>query len=209
MENVPKITKRKRRLRKEDEPHPWEPRHMKLKATRYAETVGGQPRGRRNVTLGVIQHLWRSPVPFVGFYPPEGVKLTTGKRIYTPSPPRHIDDTEYLAAIDAHKKLFARDLMEAMIPSGKSLFGYFEAPTDEGWKFSLDLIERRLEMSDPWGISTDRRLTGDIAPFVWAFKNCGFTIVTIYDKDIEAVRDDLLFVAKRDGIVLDWGGKAA
>ncbi|MGI8650420.1 MAG: hypothetical protein ACR2KW_08575 [Rubrobacter sp.] len=207
MEKVPKISRRKRRLRKEDEPHPWEPRHMKLKATRYAETVGGKPAGRRNLTLGVIQHLWRSPVPFVGFYAPEGVKLT-GKRIYTPAPPRLVDDTEYLAGIEAHKKLFAQDLMEAMIPSG-SLRGYFEAPTDEGWRFSLDLVERRLEMTDPWGLSTESGLTGDIAPFVWAFKHCGFSIVTLYDKDIEAVRDDLLFVAKRAGIVLDWRGKAA
>lgn len=180
---------------------------MKLKATRYAETVGGKPSGRRNLTLGVIQHLWRSPVPFVGFYAPEGVKLT-GRRKYSPAPPRLVDDTEYLAGIEAHKKLFAQDLREAMIPSG-SLRGYFEAPTDEGWQFSLDLVERRLEMTDPWGLSTESKLEGDIAPFVWSFKHCGFSIVTLYDKDIEAVRDDLLFVAKRDGVVLDWRRKVA
>lgn len=180
---------------------------MKLTATRFAETVGGRPDGRRNLTLGVIQHLWRSPVPFVGFYVPEGVQLTEN-RVYEPSPPRLVDDTEYLAAIDAHKKSFARDLSEAMIPSG-SLKGYFEVPTDEGWKMHLDLVERRLQTTDPWGLSVGNELAGDVAPFVWAFKRCGFCIVTLYDKDIEAVRDDLLFVAKREGVVLEWRSKVA
>ena len=48
---------------------------MRLSAVRFAESVG-EPSERRNVALGVIQHLWRSPVPFIGFYPPEGVKVT-------------------------------------------------------------------------------------------------------------------------------------
>src|SRR5215210_554990 len=69
MEEIRRITKRRRRLRTLGEPHPWEPRHMRLKAMRFAETVG-EPYERRNVALGIIQHLWRSPVPFVGFYPP-------------------------------------------------------------------------------------------------------------------------------------------
>lgn len=43
---------------------------MKLAGMRFAESVG-DPSGRRNVTLGVIKHLWRSPVPFLGFYAPE------------------------------------------------------------------------------------------------------------------------------------------
>jgi hypothetical protein len=38
---------------------------MRLAGARFAEPVG-DPRGRRNVTLGVIQHLWRCPVLFVG-----------------------------------------------------------------------------------------------------------------------------------------------
>jgi hypothetical protein len=74
---------------------------MQLAGTRFAESVG-DPRGRRNVTLGVIQHLWRSPVPFVGFYPPEGV-VVTESRTYVPAPPRLVDDTEYLARLEAHK----------------------------------------------------------------------------------------------------------
>src|SRR3712207_5817297 len=104
---------------------------MRLAGTRYADSLG-DPRGRRNVTLGVIQHLWRSPVPFVAFYPPEG-ELVTRERTYVPSPPRLVDDTEYLAGVEAHKRAFASDLQEGMIPSGR-LPGYFEIATDEGWR---------------------------------------------------------------------------
>ena len=78
MEEIRRISRRRRRLRTVGEPQPWEPRHMCLAGMRFAEAVG-DPRGRRNVTLGVIQHLWRSPVPFVGFYPPEGVRVTEGR----------------------------------------------------------------------------------------------------------------------------------
>ena len=46
---------------------------MKLAGMRFAESVT-DPAGRRNLTIGMVQHLWRSPVPFLGFYPPEGVK---------------------------------------------------------------------------------------------------------------------------------------
>ena len=86
---------------------------MRLAAMRFAESVGG-PEERRNVTLGVIQHLWRSPVPFIGFYPPEGVRVTEN-RLYTPAPPRTVDDTDYLAGIEAHKKAFAKDLELSLI----------------------------------------------------------------------------------------------
>src|SRR5919199_430220 len=141
MEEVRRITKRRRRLRTVGEPHPWEPRHMRLTAVRFAESVGG-PQERRNVTLGVIQHLWRSPVPFVGFYPPEGVRVTE-RRHYVPALPRLVDDTEYLAGVEAHKKAFAKDLKDGMIPSGK-LTGYFEVPTDEWLRMVLDLAEGRL-----------------------------------------------------------------
>jgi hypothetical protein len=34
-------------------------------------------------------------------------------------------------------------------------------------------------------------------------------VVTIYDKDINALRDDLLFVAKREGVALQWRRTAA
>jgi len=51
---------------------------MRLSAIRFAESVG-EPAERRNVTLGVIRHLWRSPVPFIGFYPPEGVQVTENR----------------------------------------------------------------------------------------------------------------------------------
>ena len=47
---------------------------MRLSGTRLAEAVS-EPSGDRNLTFGVIRHLWRSPVPFVGFYPPEGVEI--------------------------------------------------------------------------------------------------------------------------------------
>ena len=179
---------------------------MRLAATRFAETLG-DPRGRRNVTLGVIHHLWRSPVPFVGFYPPEGVGITQS-RLYEPSPPRLVDDTEYLAGVEAHKMAFARDLGDGMIPSGR-LPGYFEVPTDEGWRIVLDLVEGRLELVDAWEMASESAVVGDMAPFVWAYRNSGFCIVTLYDKDICAVRDDLLFVAKRQGIELQWRRKAA
>ncbi len=179
---------------------------MKLSGVRFAEAVG-KPTGRRNITLGVIRHLWRSPVPFVGFYPPENVKVAKD-RPYVPTPPRLVDDSEYLAAVEAHKKSFALDLEKTMVPTG-SLRGYFEVPTDEGWSLSVDLVGRRLDLSDAWGMATRRVVDGDLAPFVWAYRNSGFCIVTIYDKDIGALRDDLLFVAKRVGVELLWGRKAA
>lgn len=179
---------------------------MKLAGLRCAESVG-EPAARRNVTLGVVQHLWRSPVPFLGFYPPEGVKVTEN-RIYTPAPPRLVDDTEYLAGVETHKRAFARDLMDSMLPAG-NLPGYFEVPTDEGWRVAVDLIGRTLTLADAWGLETSAAVAGDLAPFVWAYRHCGFCIVTIYDRDIDALRDDLLFIAKRDGVDLRWGEKAA
>jgi hypothetical protein len=179
---------------------------MRLAGTRFAESTG-KPSARRNVTLGVIQHLWRSPVPFVGFYTPEGVKVTQHRR-YAPASPRTVDDTDYLAGVEAHKQAFARDLQDGMVPSG-SLRGYFEVPTDEGWRIVLDLAEGRLELADAWGLSSESRVVGDLAPFVWAYRNTGFCIVTIYDKDIGALRDDLLFVAKREGVELRWRRTAA
>jgi hypothetical protein len=179
---------------------------MRLAGARFAEAVG-DPRGRRNVTLGVIQHLWRSPVAFVGFYPPEGVRITEG-RPYVPSPPRLVDDTEYLAGVEAHKRIFAKDLKDAMIPSGM-LPGYFEIATDEGWRIVLDLAEGRLGLTDAWGMASEVTVAGDLAPFAWAYRNSGFCVVTLYDKDIEALRDDLLFVAKREGVELRWRRKAA
>ena len=91
--------------------------------------------------------LWRSPVPFVGFYPPEGVKVTEN-RLYTPAPPRSVDDTDYLAGVEAHKRAFAKDLENAMVPAGR-LPGYFEVPTDEGWRITLELAEGRLGWLTP------------------------------------------------------------
>lgn len=179
---------------------------MKLAGLRVAESVG-EPAGRRNVTLGVVQHLWRSPVPFVGFYPPEGVKVTEN-RLYTPAPPRLVDDSEYLASVEAHKKTFAKDLMDSMVPSG-SLPGYFEVPADEGWQVTVDLVERSLTLADAWGMETRSPVAGDLAPFVWAYRHCGFCIVTLYDKDIDALRDDLLFIAKRRGVDLRWRSQVA
>jgi hypothetical protein len=179
---------------------------MRLAGMRFAESVG-DPRGGRNVTLGVIQHLWRSPVPFVGFYPPEGVRVTQSRR-YAPAPPKLVDDTEYLAGVEAHKRSFAKDLQDGMIPSGR-LPGYFEVLTDEGWHIILDLAEGRLELADAWGMASESVVVGDPAPFVWAYRNSGFCVITLYDKDIGALRDDLLFVAKREGVELRWRRKAA
>ncbi len=179
---------------------------MKLAGTRYAESLG-DARGRRNVTLGVIQHLWRSPVPFVGFYAPEGVRVTE-HRVYTPAPPRLVDDTEYLAGIEAHKKSYAQDLQDTMLPAG-NLPGYFEVPTDEGWRILVDLAEKHIELSDAWELSTGAGVVGDLAPFVWSYRHCGFCILTLFDKDLGGIRDDLLFVAKRQGIELRWRRTAA
>lgn len=179
---------------------------MKLSGMRFAEAAG-ESAGRRNVTLGVIKHLWRSPVPFVGFYPPEGVRVTE-KRSYVPIPPRLVDDTEYLAGVEAHKKAFAEDLAKSMVPAG-SLPGYFQVPTDEGWRLTVDLVERSITLADAWGMETDSTVVGDLAPFVWAYRHCGFCVITVYDKDIEALRDDLLFIAKREGVQLRWRSKAA
>ena len=179
---------------------------MKLASIRYAESLG-DARGRRNVTLGVIKHLWRSSVPFVGFYAPEGVKVTEN-RLYTPAPPRLVDDSEYLVGVEAHKRAYARDLEGTMLPAG-NLPGYFEAATDEGWHVVVDLAQKRLELADAWGLATTASVVGDLAPFVWAYRNNGFCIVTLYDKDIDALRDDLLFVAKRVGVELRWSRTAA
>jgi hypothetical protein len=110
--------------------------------------------------------------------------------------------------VEAHKKAFAKDLENAMVPAG-SLPGYFEVPTDEGWRITLDLAGGRLRLADAWGIDSERRVIGDLAPFAWGYRNCDFCIVTIYDKDIGAVRDDLLFVAKRVGVELRWRRTAA
>jgi hypothetical protein len=180
---------------------------MRLAGLRLAESIGGDPRGRRNATLGVIQHLWRSPVPFVGFYPPEGVRVTEN-RLYAPAPPKLVDDTEYLAGVEAHKRAFAKDLENSMIPSER-LPGYFEVPTDKGWRIILDLVEGRLGLADAWGMASESTVAGDMAPFVWAYRHSGFCIVTLYDKDIHALRDDLLFVAKREGVELRWRRRAA
>lgn len=179
---------------------------MKLAGRRLADSVG-DPAARRNVTLGVVKHLWRSAVPFVGFYPPEGVRVTEN-RIYTPAPPRLVDDTDYLLGVEEHKRAFAKDLRNSMLPAG-NLPGYFEVPTDEGWRIEVDRIERGLILTDAWGLETSSTVVGDLAPFVWAYRHCGFCIVTVYDRDIDALRDDLLFVAKREGVVLRWGEKAA
>ncbi len=179
---------------------------MRLRGLRRAESVG-DPAGRRNVTLGVIQHLWRSPVPFVGFYAPEGVRVTE-KRSYVPAPPRLVDDADYLVGVEHHKRAFAQDLRDGMIVDG-SLPGYFDAPTDEGWSLSLDLVAGRLALHDAWGMGSEVEVDGDLAPFVWAYRNCGFCVVTVYDKDIDALRDDLLFVAKRGGVELRWRRTAA
>ena len=179
---------------------------MRLAHIRYAESLG-DVRGRRNVTLGVIQHLWRSPVPFVGFYAPEGVRVTEN-RLYTPAPPKLVDDTDYLAGVEAHKRAYAGDLEGAMLPAG-NLPGYFEVPTDEGWKIQVDLAEKRLKLVDAWGFSTATPVVGDLAPFVWAYKRCGFCLLTLFDKDLEEIRDDLLFVAKRQGVKLRWRRTAA
>ena len=148
--------------------------------------------------------LWRSPVPFIGFYPP-GVKVTEN-RLYAGSP-QSVDDTDYLAGVEAHKRAFAKDLENAMVPAGR-LPGYFEVPTDEGWRITLELAEGRLGLADAWGMNSERKWPGISRPS-WAYRNCDFCIVTIYDKDIGALRDDLLFVAKRAGVDLRWRRSAA
>lgn len=179
---------------------------MKLSNARFAETIG-EAGGRRNAALGVIQHLWRAPVPFVGFYPPEGQKVTEN-RFYTPAPPRLVDDTEYLAGVEAHKKAYAADLGATMLSAG-NLPGYFEVPTDEGWSVVVDLPEKRLELTDAWDLRTSAGVVGDLEPFVWAYRRCGFCILTVFDKDLGEIRDDLLFFAKREGVELRWDRKAA
>ncbi|WP_273888340.1 hypothetical protein [Rubrobacter naiadicus] len=206
VEGIENISKRRRRVRRLGEPHPWEPRHMRLMNARFAEAVG-DPAGARNITLGVIKHLWRSPVPFVGFYPPEGVPVT-GNRPYSPAPPRLIDDAEYLAGVEEHKRSFARRLQETMVCGGE-LSGYFCAPTESGWTMTLDLVEQVLDIYDARGEHSRHELSGDVAPFVWAYRNCGFCVISIYDKDIQALRDDLLFFAKREGVELRWRTNAA
>jgi hypothetical protein len=119
-----------------------------------------------------------------------------------------VDDTDYLAGVEAHKRAFAKDLENAMVPAGR-LPGYFEVPTDEGWRITLELADGRLGLADAWGMNSEREVAGDLAPFAWAYRNCDFCIFTLYDKDIGALRDDLLFVAKRAGVDLRWRRSAA
>lgn len=179
---------------------------MRLSGMRLAEALGN-PSEDRNLSFGVIRHLWRSPVPFVGFYPPEGVEVTEN-RLYVPTPPRLVDDTEYLAGAERHKQAYARELEQAMNPSG-SLRGYFEVPTDAGWRFAVDLAGRSVKLEDGRGKVLRRSVSGDLAPFVWAYRHSGFCIITVYDKDTDALRDDLLFFAKREGVEIRWRRKAA
>ena len=119
-----------------------------------------------------------------------------------------MDDTEYLSGVEAHKRAFAQDLEGTMLPAG-SLPGYFEVPTDEGWSVLVDLAEKRFGLSDAWGMTSGAGVVGDLAPFVWAYRRCGFCILTIFDKDFGEIRDDLLFVAKQRGVELRWGRTAA
>ena len=91
----------------------------------------------------------------------------------------------------------------------KHLPGYFEIPTDEGWRITLDLAGKRLKLKDAWGMTSTSPVTGDLAPFVWAYRYCGFCVLTIFDKDLGEIRDDLLFVAKRRGVELLWRQTAA
>jgi hypothetical protein len=95
-----------------------------------------------------------------------------------------------------------------MLGSGR-LPGYFEVPTDEGWRVVLDLAGSRVEMVDAWNLSTSSRVMGDLAPFVWAYRQTGFCLLSVYDRDIGSLRDDLLFFAKRDGLELLWNRTAA
>ena len=134
--------------------------------------------------------------------------VVTEGRPYLPAPPRLVDDTEYLAGVEAHKRTFARDLQKGMIPSGR-LPGYFGLSTEEGWRITLDLAGRRLGLTDGWGMASEASVVGDLAPFAWAYRNSVFCVVTLYDKDINALRDDLLFVAKREGVELRWRRTAA
>jgi hypothetical protein len=177
---------------------------MRLQGMRYAEARGGV---RRNVVLGVIQHLWRAPVAFIGFYVPEGVQITES-RVYVPESPRLVDDSEYLAGVEAHKRAFAGDLSSSMLLSD-GLPGYFDVPVDSGWQVSLNLAERELELVDAWGLASRAEVVGDLAPFAWAYRKCGFCVMTLYDKDIGDLRDDLLFVAKREGVELRWQQRVA
>lgn len=186
------------------EPHPWEPRHMKLRVMRLADSPC-DPSGGSNLTLGIIRHLWRSPVPFLGFYPPEGVRVTGG-RPYIPGSTRLADDAEYLAGVEEHKRAFALELRESMSPGGR-LAGYYDVHAERGWGLLLDLPQQTLEISG--GFEVSAAMPGDLAPFVWAYRRSGFCMITVYDRDLESVRDDLLFVAKYEGLDLRWGPTAA
>ena len=171
---------------------------MRLTAMRFAESVGACGAPQRDARRDTAPLAFACPVHRV--LPARGGKVTEN-RLYTPAPPRSVDDTDYLAGVEAHKRAFAKDLENAMVPAGR-LPGYFEVPTDEGWRITLELAEGRLELADAWGMNSEREVAGDLAPFAWAYRNCDFCIVTIYDKDIGALRDDLLFVAKRAGVDL-------
>ena len=147
-----------------------------------------------------------APLALAG--PVRGVLPAGGGVGHAGPPLRAGAPAEYLAGVEAHKMAFARDLQEGMIPSGR-LPGYFELSTDEGWRITLDLAQARLGLADGWGVASEASLVGDLAPFAWAYRNSGFCVVTLYDKDIRALRDDLLFVAKREGVELRWRRTAA
>ena len=109
--------------------------------------VVGEPAERRNVTLGGDTAPLAFACPVHRVLPARGVKVTEN-RLYTPAPPRSVDDTDYLAGVEAHKRAFAKDLENAMVPAGR-LPGYFEVPTDEGWRITLELAEGRLGWLTP------------------------------------------------------------
>jgi hypothetical protein len=133
--------------------------------------------------------------------------LVTGDRPYVPGSTRLVDDAEYLAEVEWHKRGFALSLREIMFP-GERLAGYYDVHAEEEWGVVIDLPQQMLEVSGG-GFEVSTHVVGDLAAFVWAYRRSRFCMLTVYDRDLESVRDDLLFMAKCEGIKLRWRHAAA
>src|SRR3712207_7482882 len=57
-------------------------------------------------------------------------------------------------------------------PPRSTLFPYTTLfRSDEGWRIVLDLAEGRLGLTDAWGMASEAAMAGDMAPFVWAYRD--------------------------------------
>ena len=85
--------------------------------------------------------------------------------------------------------------------------GYFEVPTDEGWRITLELAEGRLELADAWGMNP-RGSTGISRPSLGPTATAT-SVSSPSTTKTSAPCATTFFVAKRAGVDLRWRRSAA